>query len=109
MLADPAVLAFHRAALPRLLVAGLLWLCALRIGGTVAAVIYALRDPHRVLFYISGHYDARAFESPGTLLLGWMLENAGGRMAHFLRGAEGYKYAWGATDAFNAQRILTRA
>ena len=108
VLADPAVRAFHRLALPRLLEAGLLWLCALRIGDAIAAVIYALRDPERVLFYLSGHDDARAFESPGTLLLGWMLEHAGGRTAHFLRGAEGYKYAWGATDACNAQRIMMR-
>jgi len=108
VLVDPAVLAFHRRALPRLLQAGLLWLCALYIGGAVAAVIYALRDPGRVLFYLSGHDDTRAFESPGTLLLGWMLENAGGRTAHFLRGAEGYKYAWGAVDTFNAQRVMTR-
>ena len=109
VLADAAVRAFHRQALPRLLEAGLLWLCALRIGDAVAAVIYALRDPGRVLFYLSGHDDARAFESPGTLLLGWMLENAGGRTAHFLRGAEGYKYAWGAVDTFNAQRVMTLA
>ena len=108
VLADPAVVAFHAAALPRLMAAGLLWLCALSLNGRVASVIYALCDRDRILFYLSGHDEVRAFESPGTLLLGWMLEHAGGREAHFLRGAEAYKYAWGAADTFNAQRVLTR-
>jgi len=108
VLADPAVAAFHAAALPGLMAAGLLWLCALSLNGRVAAVIYALCDRDRILFHLSGQDELRAFESPGTLLLGWMLEHAGGREAHFLRGAEAYKYAWGAIDTFNAQRVLTR-
>ncbi len=51
-------------------------------------------------------------ESPGTILLGAMIEEAaaeGVAELHFLRGAEAYKYAWGATDRHNATRILVRA
>ena len=105
-LASPPVLAFHREAAPALLQAGLLRLQALRIGGAVAASCYALlagRD--RILFYLSGFDEAHAFVSPGTLLLAEMLERAaqeGRREAHFLRGREAYKYAWGGVDRLNS-------
>ena len=50
-----------------------------------------------------------ARESPGAILLGeliaWALAE-GWRELHFLRGDEDYKYAWGATDRFNAARRL---
>ncbi len=94
VLADPAVLALHRDAAPGLLA-----------GGEVVAAIMALLAPGRILFYLSGYDAAHAFISPGTLLLGAMLEDAvreGRTEAHFLRGKEGYKYAWGAVDRLNA-------
>jgi CelD/BcsL family acetyltransferase involved in cellulose biosynthesis len=110
VLADPRVLAFHRAALPRLQEAGALRLYALCIGGAVAAVFHALAaGPDRILFYLSGFDEARAFESPGTILLGHAIEEAvaeGRREIHFLRGGEAYKYAWGGVDRVNAGRRL---
>jgi len=113
VLADPDVLAFHRDAAPGLLEAGLLRLRALRLQGRVAAAIHALlAGPDRILFYLSGFDAAWARESPGTILLGEMLEEAvreGRREAHFLRGGEAYKYAWGAADRMNAACRLTRA
>jgi len=111
VLADPHVLAFHRDAQPGLLEAGLLRLLALHLGGRVAAVFLQLLQPGRVLFYLAGYDAALAYNSPGTLLLGWALEQAvaEGREAHFLRGAEGYKYAWGAEDRPNQACRLTRA
>ncbi len=106
VLADPAVLGLHHDAAPRLLHAGMLRLEVLRAGGQAAAAIMALLSgPGRILFYLSGFDDAHAFISPGTLLLGTMLEDAvreGRREAHFLRGQEAYKYAWGAADRMNA-------
>ena len=104
VLADPAVLAFWREAAPLLQVAGSLRLQVLSVGGAVAAVILALLAPDRIFFYLSGFDAAHGFVSPGTLLLGAMLEQAGaeGRAeAHFLRGQEPYKYAWGAVDRRN--------
>lgn len=103
-LADPRVLAFHADAAPMLLEAGLLRLQVLRLGDAVAAAVLALLGPGRILFYLSGYDAARAYESPGTLLVGAMLEEAvreGRREAHFLRGSEAYKYAWGAVDRPN--------
>ena len=105
VLADPAVLACHRAGAPGLLRAGLLRLAVLRVGGVVAAATLALLGPGGIFFYLSGYDMAQAFVSPGTLLLGAMLEEAvaeGRTEAHFLRGREGYKYAWGAQDRLNA-------
>jgi CelD/BcsL family acetyltransferase involved in cellulose biosynthesis len=105
VLADPAVLALHQDAAPGLLQAGALRLEVLRAGGAVVAAIMALLSPGRILFYLSGYDAAHAFISPGTLLLGAMLEDAvqeGRTEAHFLRGREAYKYAWGAVDRQNA-------
>jgi CelD/BcsL family acetyltransferase involved in cellulose biosynthesis len=112
VLSDPRVRAFHAAALPGLHAAGLLRLRALRLADRVAAVIYALQVPGRMFCYLGGFDPARGFESPGTLLLGAMLEEAaaqGVTECHFLRGAEAYKYAWGARDRRNALRILEPA
>lgn len=112
VLADPRVQAFHAAALPKLADAGLLRLRGLRFGETVTAVIYALQSFGRLLFYVSGFDAAHRFESPGTILLGALIDDAaarGVRELHFLRGAEPYKYAWGAIDRHNATRILVHA
>lgn len=110
-LADPRVLAFHRDAQPGLLDADLLRLVALRLEGRVAAAFLQLLQPGRVLFYLAGFDATLAYHSPGTLLLGWALERAAaeGRDAHFLRGAESYKFAWGAESRPNHACRLTRA
>ena len=111
MLADPDVLRFHALAGPALLSAGLLRLEALHLRGEPAAVIYALLSPDRIHFYLSGFNAQFTFESPGTILLAGMVDDAigEGRMeAHFLRGNEAYKYAWGATDRFNTGLSFTR-
>lgn len=112
VLADPAILAFHRMAAPGLLEGGLLRLNVLRLAGQVVAAVYALLAPGRIEFYLSGYDTAHSFVSPGTLLLGAMLDQAaaeGRTEAHFLRGQESYKYAWGATDRRNARCRLTWA
>lgn len=112
VLADPRVLAFHRAAGPLLLEAGLLRMEALWLRDVVAAVIYALLSPGRIYFYLTGFDPDCRFESPGTILLGHMIEEAaaeGRREAHFLRGGERYKYAWGGIDRMNAGRSFVRA
>ena len=111
VLTDPAVLRCLHLALPALEAAGLLRLQALRVGGVAAAAILALLSPGRIYFYLSGYDAAQAFVSPGTLLLGAMLEQAaaeGRTEAHFLRGQEAYKYAWGAADRVNWNGSFTR-
>ena len=103
---DPAVVGWLCEAAPLLLEAGVLRLRTLHYAGGVAAAILAVLAPGRVLFYLSGFDAAHAFVSPGTILLGAMLEEAiqeGRAEAHFLRGRESYKYAWGGVDRFNLQ------
>ena len=111
VLADPRVRAFHREAAPGLLAMGALRLQVLRIGHVIAAAIYALlAGTDRLFFYLSGFDPAFAFQSPGTILLGTMIEQAiseGRRELHFLRGKEAYKYAWGGNDRMNSAIRLT--
>jgi CelD/BcsL family acetyltransferase involved in cellulose biosynthesis len=108
---DEAARRFHHAAAPWLLAAGLLRLAQLRIGGAVAAGCYALADGgQRLMFYLIGFDPAFAAASPGSLLIGAMLDAAlaeGRTEADFLRGNEAYKYAWGARDRHNAACRLT--
>ena len=74
-------------------------------------VEYAYR-PDSDFFYLSGFDPGFAFESPGTILLAHMIEEAareGRSEVHFLRGGEAYKYAWGGVDRMNAGRSFVRA
>lgn len=110
--AAPGMEAFLRLAAPGLLAAGLLRLRLLRLDGEAAAAVFALVAPGRLFFYLGGFDPAQRFVSPGSLLIGAMLEEAAGEgrtEAHFLRGRETYKYGWGAADRLNAVRRFTRA
>lgn len=104
VLRDAGVLAWHRAAAPRLLRAGLLRLLGLRIAGRPVAALYLLADapgvPQRRWSYYIGGFDPEAAAlGPGTLLIGHAIEQAqaeGAQLFDFLRGAEPYKQRWGA-------------
>ena len=112
VLADPSVVAFHDAAVPRLAANDALQMQVLRIGETIAAIYYTLTSPGRLYFYLSGFDASMASASPGTVLLGALIEPAaegGITELHFLRGAEAYKYAWGAVDRMNQSRLLLPA
>jgi CelD/BcsL family acetyltransferase involved in cellulose biosynthesis len=106
--ADARVRDFHREAAPLLRARSLLRLMVLRVGGEIAAVVYALRAADGTMFLHLGGFDPdRSFISPGTLLIGAVVEQCAGEL-HFLRGDEAYKYAWGARDRRNAMRRLWR-
>ncbi|WP_460450752.1 GNAT family N-acetyltransferase [Alsobacter sp. SYSU BS001988] len=110
VLADEAVRAFHRRALPRLMAAGLAETALLRIGGVAAGAYYGLRDQRRSYAYIGGFDPDFARESPGAILLGRAIAAAADRGAEafsFLRGREDYKYDWGAADRLNGWRRLS--
>ncbi len=109
VLGDPAVRAFHAAAIPRLAASGTLRVQTVRFGARAVAAYHTLAAPDGLYFYLSGFDAAEAFVSPGTLLLGHVVEQAvrdGVRALHFLRGGEPYKYAWGAKDRWNSGRLL---
>jgi CelD/BcsL family acetyltransferase involved in cellulose biosynthesis len=106
VLADPLVGRFVRQAARTLLPLGLLRVVTTTLAGKVAAACLLLQDHQRLYFWMSGFDAAFAQESPGTLLLGDLLEGET-REAHFLRGTESYKLAWGAVPVWNAGLFLS--
>ena len=109
VLADPRLRAFHEAAAPSLLDAGLLRLSTLRIDGIVAGAYYGFARGAAAYAYLGGFDPAFAYESPGTLMVGAAIEAAwrdGATEFHFLRGQEPYKYEWGAVDRWTQARTM---
>jgi CelD/BcsL family acetyltransferase involved in cellulose biosynthesis len=102
VLANPGVLAAHRESVPLLAARGLLRLHALSIDDRPAAVFYGLIDaggrPQRSLYcYLTGFAPEFRDVSPGTLLLGYAVEQAaadGATVLDMLRGQEAYKRFW---------------
>ncbi|HZP63037.1 MAG TPA: GNAT family N-acetyltransferase [Terriglobales bacterium] len=101
VLSDPRVQRFHRRVAPLLLSRGVLRLYALRFKSHYIAALYAFFEANAAYGYLQG-YDSRFRElSPGTQILGAVIEDAarlGLSKVDFLRGREEYKYAWGARD-----------
>lgn len=111
VLADTAASSFLARALPALAGAGLARLHAVEIGGEVAGVYYGFGDGRRAYAYLGGFHPQFAYYSPGTVLIGAALTEAADEGAgefHFLRGAEAYKYAWGAIDRWNTRLVMKR-
>jgi CelD/BcsL family acetyltransferase involved in cellulose biosynthesis len=106
VLSDTSVLAWHREAVPALQAAGLLRMHALLHAGEFIAVLFCLADPaqaaDRCCYDYLGGFDPRLRAlSPGTLLVAYAIDQAVSERAtafDFLRGAEAYKYRWGAVD-----------
>ncbi|MBC5784837.1 GNAT family N-acetyltransferase [Ramlibacter sp. USB13] len=101
VLADEAVRASHAEAAPRLHAAGVLRLHGLRLDGELVAVLHVLMHRRRCYYYIGGFDPRHAAFSPGSLLLAHAIGEAareGAKVFDFLRGAEAYKYRWGALD-----------
>ena len=123
VLADPAVLAWHREALSCLEASGLLRLLVLKLGGEPIAVLYSLVDspdpPSRTertqYFYLMGFSLAHAELRPGVLLTALAIEGAamdGVRTIDMLRGQEVYKQFWRVqpvrTHGFAVRRFAIR-
>ncbi|PAX08044.1 GNAT family N-acetyltransferase [Sphingomonas lenta] len=112
VLADPRIQAFHRAAAPALMEAGLLRVGVVRHHGCVVAVLLGFADGRRGYSYINGVDQSIPGQSFGTLAFRLLIEDAlgnGARAFHFLRGEEPYKYAWGAEPLTTVRRRVTRA
>jgi len=111
VLADDASQAFHRDAARRMLGAGMLRMYATRINDRIVAVFYGFALNGIVYYYLSGYDPDLEKLSIGTILVAHAVEQAirdGATAFDFLRGAEEYKYAWGATDRMNRRRQLFR-
>ncbi|HEY0205053.1 MAG TPA: GNAT family N-acetyltransferase [Acetobacteraceae bacterium] len=106
VLASAPVQAFHRQAARALARTDTLRLHRLRDGARTVAVLYGFQLRDRAYAYLSGIHPAYARLGLGTVLIGAAISTAradGARELDFLRGAERYKHAWGATD-----RVLLR-
>lgn len=109
---DARVRHFHRAVMPSLMQAGLLKLYVLLLNRQVIAIHYLLQDRSNAYSYLTGFDQAHRAVSPGTVLLGHVIEQSlarGAREFHFLRGSERYKYYWGASDRVNVRRVFRPA
>jgi len=111
VLADDVVQSFHRDVARRMLDAGALRMHAMRVNDRIAAVFYGFAHQGTVYYYLSGFDPALDRLSIGSILVAHAVEEAvreGATTFDFLRGAEEYKYAWGATDRVNRRRQLFR-
>jgi CelD/BcsL family acetyltransferase involved in cellulose biosynthesis len=111
VLADDVTQSFHRDAAPRMLDAGALRMHAIRVNERIAAVFYGFAHQGTVYYYLSGYDPALEKLSIGNIIVAHAIEAAvreGATTFDFLRGAEEYKYAWGATDRMNRRRQLFR-
>lgn len=102
VLGQEAVRAFHFEEASRMASAGMLRLYGMRLNGELIAVLYGFASPRRTYYYLSGFDPKHEKLSPGTMLVGYAIEQAlaeGHEAFEFLRGREAYKYAWGARDA----------
>jgi CelD/BcsL family acetyltransferase involved in cellulose biosynthesis len=109
LLADDATQQFHRDVARRMLDAGMLRMYATRIDDRIAAVFYGFALNGIVYYYLSGYDPDLEKLSIGTILVAHAVEQAvrdGATTFDFLRGAEEYKYAWGAADRMNRRRQL---
>jgi CelD/BcsL family acetyltransferase involved in cellulose biosynthesis len=111
MLADDAIQQFHREVIPRMLATGALRMHAMRIDARVVAVFYGFAHCGTVYYYLSGYDPELEKLSIGTVIVAHAIDEAvreGCSIFDFLRGAEEYKYAWGAADRVNRRRQLSR-
>jgi CelD/BcsL family acetyltransferase involved in cellulose biosynthesis len=112
VLADDAVQQFTREAARGMLDAGALRMYATRVAARIVAVFYGFGFGDTVYYYLSGYDPALEKLSIGTLIVAHAVDEAvrgGATTFDFLRGAEEYKYAWGAKDRINQRRQLFRA
>lgn len=111
VLADDVVQQFHRDVARRMLHAGALRMFALSVKGVPAAVFYGFAHQATTCYYLSGYDPQYEKQSIGTVLVSHAVANAieeGQTTFDFLRGAEDYKYSWGAVDRINRHRSLIR-
>ncbi len=101
VLAGEGVRGFHRCAAVRLLTGKCLRLYGLKFRGQIRSVAYTLFHRDTVYLYLGAFDPLFKKFSPGTVVIGEALRDAvheGKKEFDFLRGAEDYKYSWGAVD-----------
>lgn len=111
VLESDRVMAFHMEASRGLLRAGALRVYRMLLNGVEAAVIYSFMDKERLYSYLSSFNPELARYSPGRVIILHAIKEAireGAKEFDFLRGAEPYKYTWGARDRMTYKARLKR-
>lgn len=111
VLSDEGTQAFHLDVARGFHARRALILHGLRIGGRLAAVTYGFLERRRAYYYLGGFSPEFSRLSPGSLAISRAIERAvqnGALEFDFLRGQEGYKYAWGARDQVAHRRVFRR-
>lgn len=101
VLDEPRSQHFHHAVAHGFLLAGVLRMYGMRVGGELAAVYYGFHCHGRAYHYLSGFEPRFEMASAGTLVVAHAIEQAlreGAREFDFLRGRDANKYSWGAQD-----------
>jgi CelD/BcsL family acetyltransferase involved in cellulose biosynthesis len=112
VLGDPTVQQFHREVARAMLAAGALRMYATRLRDRIVAVFYGFAHAGTVYYYLSGYDPELEKLSIGTLVVAHAIEAAvrdGVTAFDFLRGAEEYKYVWGAKDRMNRRRQVFKS
>lgn len=112
VLADEHTRSFHRDVARRMFDVNALRMYAMRINDRIVAVFYGFAHHGTVFFYLSGYDPDLENLSLGNVIVAHAIDEAVAVGAHtfdFLRGAEEYKYAWGAKDRMNRRRQLFRS
>ena len=103
---------FHRKAVPRLLRSGLVRLHGLLTRDRLCAVLYCLARCGRAYYYVGGFDPELSAHGPGSILLNHAIDfarKAGDREFDMLRGAEAYKYRWGAVNHVSRNVVIPNA
>lgn len=111
VLGSEVVRCFLRRVAEGFLDRGMLRLYTLRVAGRIVAVHFGFQWRGRRSYYIGGFDPSLAALSVGNLLLEHAIRDSaveGASEFDFLRGAETYKYRWGARDQPTYRRILRR-
>lgn len=111
MLAAEVDQAFHREVARCMLGANALRMYRISVNARAIAVFYGFAHHDIVYYYLSGYDPSLDKASPGTIIVAHAIEQAvkdGAKTFDFLRGAEDYKYSWGAKDRPNKRRRLVR-
>jgi CelD/BcsL family acetyltransferase involved in cellulose biosynthesis len=111
VLEDDHVQTLHRLAAPGLFRKEVLRMYGMRMDNALVAVYLGFLSGERASYYLSGFDPAVAEFSPGMLLIAHAISEAIREKAgcfDFLRGAEPYKYAWGAHDSHTYRRTIRR-
>lgn len=101
--------AFLTEAVDRLAARDALLVAGVRFGGELAAIALGFLDRGVARYYLGGFDPRHRARSPGTLAVAALVDEAarrGARVFDFLRGAELYKYRFGARDRVQLHRLV---